>query len=325
MIFVGKHRGRPVARIASVAAVLGIVLLGGCGAGLPDPKCHEIGYRLYLGVATLGMSELIGECVDTPPRLGWLEELKARAEQSDPDAQYRLALVTLDPDEKWKWTCLAANQSYPIAQRQIAFWYRDVADRHWPTLIQHTDNAKAHMWYALAASNGDEGSANSRDQLEETMPPDQIAESERLFAEWEPDPVSCEATAVSSNYVPATIAPYPKSDDHEVHLKAHYSLEGNERYRRLCLSANGGNPRAQFELGRLNWYGDELYDEDRVAGYMWFRISANQGFISSKVDLANLGRALAPDQLDQVSRLVAEWKPDPILCEIEGTKSGKTG
>ena len=103
-------REGPVARIARVAAVLGIVLLGGCGAGLPDPKCHEIGYRLLLGVATLGMSELIVECVDTPPWLGWLEDLKAQSEQGDPDAQYRQALVTLDPDERWKWTCLTATK-----------------------------------------------------------------------------------------------------------------------------------------------------------------------------------------------------------------------
>jgi len=48
------------------------------------------------------------------------------------------------------------------------------------------DYVQAHMWYSLAAARGNEPAAKDRDSLAQKMTPDQIAESQRLAAEWKP-------------------------------------------------------------------------------------------------------------------------------------------
>ncbi len=46
------------------------------------------------------------------------------------------------------------------------------------------DYALAHMWYNLAAANGNEQGANGREQVEKLMLPVQIAEAQKLAREW---------------------------------------------------------------------------------------------------------------------------------------------
>lgn len=176
MIFVGKHNGRPVARIASVAAVLGIVLLGGCGIPPPTPKCHEIGLRVAVGISTLGFSELFVDCEPSSSSLE--EELRAGAERGNADAQYELSLRTRDYDEKRKWTCLAANQEHRYA--------RFVFGR------MEGDPTTTYMWYSLADLAGHPTARNFLDDLSAELTSEQIVEGERLAAEWKPDPASCE-------------------------------------------------------------------------------------------------------------------------------------
>ena len=54
------------------------------------------------------------------------------------------------------------------------------------------DYALAYMWFNLAAAQsapnetGSEAAGVSRDELEKLMPPDQIAEAQRLGREWKP-------------------------------------------------------------------------------------------------------------------------------------------
>ncbi len=45
------------------------------------------------------------------------------------------------------------------------------------------DYALAHMWYNLAATNGNEQGANGREQVEKLMTPAQIAEAQKLARE----------------------------------------------------------------------------------------------------------------------------------------------
>ncbi len=51
---------------------------------------------------------------------------------------------------------------------------------------------QAYKWFSLAAIAGDNSAKWSRDQLSPQMDPAQIAEAERLVAEWEPNPAECE-------------------------------------------------------------------------------------------------------------------------------------
>ncbi len=45
------------------------------------------------------------------------------------------------------------------------------------------DYMRAHMWYNLSASNGDQDSAEGRDDLAEKMTPEQIIEAQKLARE----------------------------------------------------------------------------------------------------------------------------------------------
>ena len=47
------------------------------------------------------------------------------------------------------------------------------------------DNAQAHMWFSLAAAQGDDESAEIRDKIASGMTPDQIAEAQSLARDWQ--------------------------------------------------------------------------------------------------------------------------------------------
>ena len=46
------------------------------------------------------------------------------------------------------------------------------------------DYVRAHMWYNLAAAQGDENGRKYRDDVAAIMTPEQIAEAQRLAREW---------------------------------------------------------------------------------------------------------------------------------------------
>ncbi len=48
------------------------------------------------------------------------------------------------------------------------------------------DFVRAHMWFNLAAAQGDELARINRDRLTEQMTPVQLAEAQRLAREWKP-------------------------------------------------------------------------------------------------------------------------------------------
>jgi len=78
-------------------------------------------------------------------------------------------------------------------------WYRKAADQG-ETYAQLSlgsryskgegvpkDYVQAHMWYTLAAAQGDKDAGEFRDLLAEKMTPAQIAEAQRLAREWKPE------------------------------------------------------------------------------------------------------------------------------------------
>lgn len=48
------------------------------------------------------------------------------------------------------------------------------------------DNVLAHMWFNLAAANGNANAAKNRDIVAAKMTPAQIAEAQKLAREWKP-------------------------------------------------------------------------------------------------------------------------------------------
>jgi TPR repeat protein len=125
-----------------------------------------------------------------------IAELKARAEQGDADAQHNLGFVYRDGDgvpkdsvEAVKWWRKAAEQGNADAQLNLGFMYAKgdgVAK----------DNVLACMWLNLASSKFHGMSEKMIRLLETKMTPEQIAEAQRLSAQFVPQKAGAEASSL---------------------------------------------------------------------------------------------------------------------------------
>ncbi len=79
--------------------------------------------------------------------------------------------------EAAKWYRKAAEQGYAKAQSSLGFM-------HYKGRGVPQNNKFAHMWYNLAAAQGDEKAAHNRDIVAKKMTPAQITESRLLAREW---------------------------------------------------------------------------------------------------------------------------------------------
>jgi TPR repeat protein len=149
-----------------------------------------------------------------------LQELKARGDQGDADAQFKVGLmyylgqgVLRDYLEALAWFKKAARQDNPYAQYNVGYmyekgegtpqdyveaakYYRQAAQRG-NRLAQYTlgylyekgqgvlqDEIQALMWYNLAATQGETKAKAARDRVTIWMTPAQIAEAQRLAREF---------------------------------------------------------------------------------------------------------------------------------------------
>jgi TPR repeat protein len=113
-------------------------------------------------------------------------QLKMRAENGDPDAQWKLAT---SPDPQWeRWLCLAAHGGNAEAQHRLGKHYRHGGGG------VNADAVTAYLWLSLAES------PHERAIVANSMTPDQITEAERLLAEWEPNPAECEIETAATTH-----------------------------------------------------------------------------------------------------------------------------
>ena len=78
------------------------------------------------------------------------------------------------------WYRRAAGQGNTAAQLNLGVMY----DNGWGVRQNHVI---AHMWFSLAAAMGDRDAARNRDIAAAKLAPAQIAETQRLIREWEPN------------------------------------------------------------------------------------------------------------------------------------------
>jgi TPR repeat protein len=115
-----------------------------------------------------------------------LRELKPLAEQGSHIAQTLMGVMHMNGQgfpkdhENAKiaveWYTLAAEQGDDIAQEKLALAYYTGRG-----VIQ--DNVYAHMWWNIAASNGDTDAVNNRDILVKQMTPADISTAQNLARE----------------------------------------------------------------------------------------------------------------------------------------------
>ncbi len=115
------------------------------------------------------------------------QQLLAKAEQGDVEAQFRVYQL----GGGHYWLCRAANQDHPKAQARLGRPYFVGDGRAALTRKVEPDDVQAYKWFSLAASNGDQDAARAKGDLAKKMTPAQVAEAERLVAEWKPDLASC--------------------------------------------------------------------------------------------------------------------------------------
>ncbi len=120
------------------------------------------------------------------------DEILARAEQGDAEAQFQAVMLSSSAAEQRKWFCLAVNQGHADAQFSLG------VRKEFGFESYERDYAEAYMWYSLALSQGNEWAAENRHRLANKMTPEQMAEAERLVAEWTPNPAECEAEALET-------------------------------------------------------------------------------------------------------------------------------
>ena len=113
-----------------------------------------------------------------------LEEMRARAEQGNPIAQYNLGFryangdgVPQDDAEAERWYRLAADQGHADAQYSLGTLY--AGGEGVPE-----DHVLAYMWFNLAAAQGNEDAESGKAGIEEQMTREQIAEGQRMSREW---------------------------------------------------------------------------------------------------------------------------------------------
>jgi hypothetical protein len=128
-------------------------------------------------------------------------ETLLRAASGDPESQYILASVIEQSMEQWKWLCRAAHSGHGEARYDVADYYRyGYGDFS-------VDQVQAYKWLSLAEESGGTGFKatfagflSPRNSIAGQMTPAQVAEAERLVAEWQPNPTECEIeTAGTTN------------------------------------------------------------------------------------------------------------------------------
>jgi hypothetical protein len=121
-----------------------------------------------------------------------IKALTSNATQGDADAQWQLAVAgsgVVSPEERVLWQCNAAHQGHPEAlwHQALDYWYGIS-----PIAV---DKVRGYMWTSIAVSFGVEDAASALEERANQLTLDQIAEAERLAAEWQRNPTPCEVEA----------------------------------------------------------------------------------------------------------------------------------
>ena len=108
--------------------------------------------------------------------------------------------------ERLRWYCRAAHLGHARARDQLGRHHDvyDWMDRRYEDdgqyLPANRNDVKAYKWYTLSLEiENNSMILDRRKRLSITMPPAQIAEAERLAAEWKPNPEHCGVYAKQAN------------------------------------------------------------------------------------------------------------------------------
>lgn len=148
--------------------------------------------KIRLAVLTVIAPLMVGCAALSPddPLYKYRHDLLIRADQGDAKSQYLEGMTyccgfdgTRNTVTARIWLCRAALQGYRQAQYQLGRLY----DQHaviWRQRTGTQDIILSHMWYSLAADQGDEMAAMYANTLEHEMSPRDIAAARKLKSHW---------------------------------------------------------------------------------------------------------------------------------------------
>jgi TPR repeat protein len=186
---------RPQANDGDAVAQYNLGLMYATGQGVSQDyvmaaiwlrKAAEQGYAF--AQSNLGTLYRDGRGVPSDPAeaVAWFQKA---ADQGDPIAQYCLGLQWAagegvprqDYTEAIKWFQMAAEQGHAIAKLHLGVMYAE--GRGVPQ-----NYIRAHMWFSLAAAQGEQKAIKLLDMTVQRMTPAQIAEAQKLARDWRPAP-----------------------------------------------------------------------------------------------------------------------------------------
>lgn len=150
---------------------------------------------LLLSCATMGMTDRLAD---------YRHDLLVRADQGDAKSQYLLGMTyccgfdnVRDNVTARVWLCRSALQGYVLAQYQLGRYYALYAEK-WRQRNTTQDIILAHMWYSLAADQGNDMAALYKATLEREMTPRVIDVARHLKRHWRQEDCS-DVSRIASN------------------------------------------------------------------------------------------------------------------------------
>ena len=88
-----------------------------------------------------------------------------------------------------------------------------------------------------------------------------------------------------------------------------------------CLAAHQGESDSQYRIAGYYKFGLVPIQSDVVAAYKWYSLASMNGSESASNYLGFVAQQMTPAEIAEAEHLVAEWKPAPAECEVEGTQA----
>jgi len=108
------------------------------------------------------------------------DELLAKAEQGDAEAQLRLYHAQHPDPSRLRWLCRSADQNYPYAQAELGRIY------HIGLFGVPRDLRQAYVWYGLAIKNKPGGWRHEYLTVRSALSAEQRLEAESMLMDWAP-------------------------------------------------------------------------------------------------------------------------------------------
>ena len=88
----------------------------------------------------------------------------------------------------------------------------------------------------------------------------------------------------------------------------------------LCRAADGGQPWARMEIGRLYQEGIVL-KKNQFRAYLWYALAGQAGLVNALDEIIDLRKQMSLEQIKEADQLITDWQPgqceQDLIAEIQ--------